>query len=97
MANEVLLSNLQHFGGVTRTYKQAAIQYTDYIDGWLFYPQLASKVGHEGDYKALLQLLNLWADEMVRNSVPPQKTKPVVFDLNCSTIFTPSIIWTCVY
>ena len=66
MANEVLLYNLEHFGWTVATYKNAAIQYSDYIDGWLFYPQLASKVGHEGDDKALLNLLNLWADEMVR-------------------------------
>ena len=33
-------------------------------DGYLFYPQLAAKVGGNGDYKALRDLLNLWADEM---------------------------------
>jgi hypothetical protein len=40
------------------------MQYDDLIDGFLFYPQLASKVGHTGDYKALRNLLNLFADEL---------------------------------
>jgi hypothetical protein len=66
MANDVLLYNLEHFGWTVKTYKDAAIQWSEWIDGWLFYPQLASKVGGQGDYKALLNLLNLWADEMVR-------------------------------
>eukprot|EP00035_Acanthoeca_spectabilis_P025463 m.458552 g.458552 ORF g.458552 m.458552 type:complete len:291 (-) comp21527_c0_seq1:200-1072(-) len=64
MANEVLQYNMEHFGWTVRTYKQAALKWDDYIDGYLFYPQMASKVGHEGDYKALAQLLDLWADEM---------------------------------
>lgn len=66
MANEVLQYNMEHFGWTVKTYKQAALKWDDYIDGYLFYPQMASKVGHEGDYKALAQLLDLWADEMVR-------------------------------
>jgi hypothetical protein len=60
----VLLYNMKHYGWTVKTYKQAAIKWSEYIDGYLFYPQLASKVGGNGDFKALRDLLNLWAEEM---------------------------------
>jgi hypothetical protein len=64
MANEVLLYNLKHYGWTVKAFKQVAMQYDDLIDGFLFYPQLASKVGHTGDYKALRTMLDLFADEL---------------------------------
>ena len=64
MANEVLLYNLKHYGWTVKAFKQVAMQYDDLIDGFLFYPQLASKVGHNGDYKALRTMLNMFADEL---------------------------------
>ena len=64
MANEVLLYNLKHYGWTVKAFKTVAQRYDDLIDGYLFYPQLASKVGHQGDYKALQNLLNLFADEL---------------------------------
>ena len=64
MANEVLLYNLKHYGWTVKAFKQVAMQYDDLIDGFLFYPQLAAKVGGTGDYKALLTMLNLFADEL---------------------------------
>ena len=60
MANDVLLYNMKHYGWTVSTYKRAALAFDDVIDGYLFYPQLASKVGGNGDYKALENLLNLY-------------------------------------
>jgi hypothetical protein len=64
MANEVLLYNLKHYGWTVKAFKSVAARYDDLIDGYLFYPQLSSKVGGTGDYKALENLLNLFADEL---------------------------------
>jgi hypothetical protein len=64
MANSVLLSNLKHFGWFTKAFKAVALEYDALIDGFLFYPQLASKVGHQGDAQALRQLLDELGDEL---------------------------------
>ena len=64
MANDVLLYNLKHYGWTVKAFKQVAMAHDDLIDGFLFYPQLASKVGSTGDYKALRTFLDEFADEL---------------------------------
>ena len=51
MANDVLLYNMKHYGWTVSTYKRAALAFNDHVDGYLFYPQLASKVGESLDVR----------------------------------------------